>query len=177
MIIYDLVHVLSPLHRPGRSFTSFLKNLAEAHPATTPVASSWNTSCVPAAGGGTVCVPVVSEGTCPPGHTLAWTSCLSCCPKGHGKREGSLGPQSSAARHCSRSLCRPRPPTVTPAGSAQRAPTGPPWMRRPSCLPSLSGGPLGRGMAATEPGEGTVRESPPNHKATLSLPFRPPSPA
>lgn len=77
MIIYDPVHGLSPLRRPARSFTSFPQNPAEARSAATPVAGSWNTSCVPEAGGGAACVPVVSEGTCTPGRTLAWTGCLS----------------------------------------------------------------------------------------------------
>lgn len=69
-------------------------------------------------------------------------------------------------------------PTVTPAGGAQRAPpAGPPWMWRPGCLTSLSGGPLGRGCQPPSLRKGQSESLPPNRKAPLSLPFRPSSPA
>lgn len=105
------------------------------------------------AGARCVC-PWVSEDTPTLEHALAWTCCLSCYPKGHGKKEGSLGPRSSTACHCPHSLCRPPPSTVTPGGSVQRTPLAPQWMWRPSCLPSLSTGHLRRGRArgVREPG-------------------------
>lgn len=73
----------------------------------------------------------------------------TCHPKGHhGKREGSLGPWSSAACRCPCSLCQPGPP----AGTQPAVRRGPPLALQctwgPSCLPSLSTGHLRRGLAA-----------------------------
>lgn len=41
-----------------------------------------------------MCVPVVSEDECTPEHTLAWTSCFSCCPKGHGRGKEAWVPRA-----------------------------------------------------------------------------------
>lgn len=92
-------------------------------------------------------------------------------PKGHGKREGNLGPRSSAVCCCPHNLCQPRPSTVTPAGSGP--PVDPQWTWRPSCLPSLSTVHLRRGLA------GGVRE--PGDRASegeaISQTSMPPSPS
>lgn len=71
-----------------------------------------------------------------------------------------LGPYSDTCRRCT-----------------EGPPAGPPWMRRPGRLTSLSGGPLGRGLAAMEPAEGTVRESPPKPQGSSVPPLSAPLPS